>query len=200
MPNMMTEPTKENTTVKQQGKRVSFCVRVIYRKVPYLQPEEILNAWYLPEDFAAAREYERVLRSYISQDKKMHLKNIENMCALGLRTEHEKRTKLRAMRASVRAVLTEEHKQEEQFLDATQDDDDALFCLNHQNISRIYSLYAVESSRRALSRGLRHARNVKDIAYAPISPSPAISAGSTNPNPASTLQESTRISCTSAAA
>jgi hypothetical protein len=196
----MTEPTKENNMDEQQGKRVSFFGRVVYRKVPYLQPEEIPNAWYLPEDFVAAREYERVLRSYISQDRQLHLKNEENMCALGLRTEHEKRIKYRAIRASIRAVLTEEHKQEEKFLDDTQNNEDAIFHLNDQNISSIYSLYALESSRHALSRGLRHARHVKDIASAPAPPSPAISAGSTRTNPASTLQEPTRISCTSAAA
>jgi hypothetical protein len=190
----MTELTKENTMDKQEGKRVSFCGRVIYRKVPYLQSEEILNAWYLPKYFVAAREYERVIRTYISQDKQLHLKNEDNLCALGLRTEHEKRTKFRAIRASIRAVLTEEQKQEEQFLDATQNDDDAIFYLDDQNISSIYSLYAQESSRQALSRGLRHARNVKDIASAPAPPSPAISAGPTKTNPASTLQEPTRIS------
>jgi hypothetical protein len=203
IPNTMNEPTKENTMDKHQGKRVSFYGIVIYRKVPYLQPEEILNAWYLPKYFVAATEYERVIRNYISQDKHLHLKNEDNMCALGLRTENEKRTEFRAIRASIRAVLTE---QDEQFFEATQNDDDAAFNLNDQKISSIYSLYAQESSRQALSRGLHHARNVKDIASAPAPLSPVISVGSskTRTNPASTLQEPTRkpprISCTSAAA
>jgi hypothetical protein len=183
----MTEPTKQNTIDKHQGKRVSFYGGVKYHKVPYLQPEEILNAWYSPEDYLAWREYERVLRIYLSQHRELHLKNDETMCALGLRTEHEKRTKFRASRSSIRAVLTEEHRQGEQFLDATQNDDDVIFFLDDQNISTIYSLYALESSRQASSRGLRHARHVKDIASAPASP-------------ASTLQEPTRKSCTSAAA
>jgi hypothetical protein len=200
MPNIMTESTEEITMDKQQGKRVSFYGRVVYRKVPYLQPEEILNAWYMPEDFVAARESERVLRTYISQDRQLHLKNEENMCALGLKTEHEKRIKFRAIRASIRAVLTEEHKQEEQFLDDTQNDEEAIFYLNDQNISSIYSLYAQESSRQALSRGLRHARHVQDIVSGPAPSSPAISAGSTKTTLASTLQDPTRISCTSAAA
>jgi hypothetical protein len=194
----MTEPTRETTMGKQQRKCVSSYGRVKCRKVPHLQPEEILNAWYLPEDFVAAREYERLLRSYISQDRELHLKNEENMCALGLRTENEKRTELRAIKASIQAVLTEQHSQQEQFLDATQNDDDAIFCLNDPKMSSIYSLSALESSRQALSRGLRHARNVKDIASAPASPSPAISARSTKTNPASSLQESTSASCTSA--
>jgi hypothetical protein len=163
MPNIMTESTEEITMDKQQGKRVSFYGRVKCRKLPYLQPEEILNAWYLPEDFVAAREYERVLRTYISQNRELHLKNEENICALGLRTDIEKRTKIRAIRASIRAVLTEQHRQEDQFLDATQNDDNAIFYLSDQKISSIYSLHAQESSRQALSRGLRHARHVKDI-------------------------------------
>jgi hypothetical protein len=154
----MTEPTKENTMDKQKGKHVSFYGRVKYRKVPCLQPEEILSAWYLPEDFVAATEYERVLRTYISQDRELHLMDEENMCALGLRTENEKSTEFRAIKASIRAVLTE---QDEQFLEATQNDDNAAFYLNDQNISSIYSQSAQESSQQALSRALRHARNVK---------------------------------------
>jgi hypothetical protein len=163
IPNIMTEPTKHDTMDKQQAKRVSFYACVKCRKLPYIQPEEVLNTWYLPEDFVAARKYERVLRTYISEHREQYLKNEEKMCALGLRTENEKRTKLRAIRASIRAVLTEQHRQGEQFLDATQNDDDAIFYLDDQNISTIYSLYALASSRQALSRGLVHERHVKDI-------------------------------------
>jgi hypothetical protein len=200
----MTETTKESIMDKQQGKRVSFYGRVKYREGPYLQTEEILNAWYLYEDFVAATEYERVLRTYISQDRKIHLKYEEKMCALGLRTENEKTSGLRAISESIRAVLTE---QDEQFLDVTQNDNDAAFNLNDQDISSIYSLYAQESSRQALSRGLRHARNVKDIAPAPPPLSPVMSVGSSKirTSPAATLKSptsisSTRTSCTSAAA
>jgi hypothetical protein len=159
----MTELTKHNTMDKQQAKRVSFHGRVKCRELPYIQPEEVLTAWYLPEDFVAWREYERVLRTYISEHRELYLKNEEDLRALGLRTENEKRTKLRAIRASIRAVLTEQHRQGEQFPDATQKDDDATSYLDDQNISNIYSLYALASSRQALSRGLRHERHVKDI-------------------------------------
>lgn len=156
-----------------------------------------------------ARESERQLRSHISLDMEMYLKNEDGMCALGLRTESDKRARFAAIRASIQAALKMQASQRETTCLNFTDNDDTSTEQNAISIASVYYVYSSVSALEASRRGLRHERNVQsmdkeeiDMDGPPKPPSRVVSSGSIRKfkSAASPLQDSARMSCTSAAA
>jgi hypothetical protein len=159
----ITTLTNKMDDSKSEGKSVRFYGRVKFRRVKTPETkEEIDKCWYSFDEMATARKTERQLRAYISDDKDLNEENFAKLSALGIRTEDEKLVRLRAIRESIDAVLEEQEKQESEFIDETNDDNDALFFLDFDKVSEVYTEYSKPSAAEALQRGMLKAKHQKE--------------------------------------
>ena len=158
----MCSPERQALEPKERKSQVRFHGRVKFRRlgVPYTN-EERESSWYSHQELAAAKEAERKLRMYLSEDPTLCKVNSENMCVLGLRTEQEKLEKNKAVKESIRTVLLAQLEQERKFL--KQADDESIFSLDLDDIAKQYALKTQEAAEDALERGLRKAKHLQQL-------------------------------------
>lgn len=155
--------TQEKTDLPTPEKRVRFYARVKFRKQAASKTEEELKEnWYSNEDIITARRTEKALRDYFSDHEHLQKDSAENLKLLGFRTEEERKKKSKTYRQSMLAVLREQFKQEERFINETEDDDTVLFFLDFDAISDCYTVEAKEACEEALERGSRVASFVEE--------------------------------------
>ena len=161
--------TQSNSNAKREQKRVQFFPRVKFRRLGLWKTEgEVRKSWYSSEELENARKSEKSLRDYFSLTNNLTPTSTENLLILGFRTEEERKRKIRVAKQSVLAVLKEQLKQETQFLEATEEDDDALFYLDFEEIKLCYAKTTKESEEEALERGIRTAKFVNDETSTPF--------------------------------
>ncbi|CAJ1932428.1 unnamed protein product [Cylindrotheca closterium] len=146
--------------METQQKKVTFHNRVKRRFVERVPRKERSNLWYSKSEYAEARERERVLRSSISHQDYSEI--AYSLSVVGIVTREQMAMKSIMVDNSIKAVLDEQEKQEDE-ANEYNDDPDTTSELDHEEIAQEYYLHSTVSLTQAQNRARCLAQHVKDI-------------------------------------